>query len=335
MAERNVQIKFRNQEGNYDDIFPKTKVELVEGLENVLDEKVDKVPGKGLSTEDYTTEEKAKLAGIEEGANKYIHPSTHPASMIVEDSNHRFVTDAEKSAWNAKEDAANRGRPNGYASLDANGKVPLSQIPDPAKSQTYVVTDSDARNALSGMLVGDRCYETQTGDSYIWDGSQWLILARAEWENINLDWNNIMNAPTSSTSDIDDAVTKRHTHSNKNVLDKITDSGSAPSYDLAQFVIQDDLSNAGYGDMLKSVYDADNDGKVDVAKTAESVAWSGITDKPSTFPPSAHTHSADDITETSSRRFVSDAEKATWNGKTKVVISSTQPSDADIWFQEV
>jgi hypothetical protein len=45
--------------------------------------KVDKENGKGLSTNDYTTAEKNKLAGIAEGANKYIHPDTHPASMIT------------------------------------------------------------------------------------------------------------------------------------------------------------------------------------------------------------------------------------------------------------
>ena len=33
-----------------------------------LDGKVDKVPGKGLSTNDYTTTEKSKLAGIQAGA---------------------------------------------------------------------------------------------------------------------------------------------------------------------------------------------------------------------------------------------------------------------------
>lgn len=36
--------------------------------------KVDKLVGKGLSTNDYTTAEKNKLATIAEGANKYIHP---------------------------------------------------------------------------------------------------------------------------------------------------------------------------------------------------------------------------------------------------------------------
>jgi hypothetical protein len=45
--------------------------------------KVDKANGKGLSTNDYTTAEKNKLAGIAEGANNYSHPETHPASMIT------------------------------------------------------------------------------------------------------------------------------------------------------------------------------------------------------------------------------------------------------------
>ena len=37
-----------------------------------LDTKVDKVTGKGLSTNDYTTEDKEKLAAIEDGANKTV-----------------------------------------------------------------------------------------------------------------------------------------------------------------------------------------------------------------------------------------------------------------------
>ena len=39
-----------------------------------LNNKVDKVTGKGLSTNDYTTVEKEKLSGIEAGANNYQHP---------------------------------------------------------------------------------------------------------------------------------------------------------------------------------------------------------------------------------------------------------------------
>ncbi|MBV4423251.1 pyocin knob domain-containing protein [Clostridium tyrobutyricum] len=65
-----------------------------------LSKKVDKVEGKQLSTEDYTATEKSKLAGIEDGANKYIHPATHPGNMITEDSTHRWSTDTEKFNWN-------------------------------------------------------------------------------------------------------------------------------------------------------------------------------------------------------------------------------------------
>ena len=40
-----------------------------------MDNKVDKITGKGLSTEDYTTAEKTKLSGIEAEANKITRTS--------------------------------------------------------------------------------------------------------------------------------------------------------------------------------------------------------------------------------------------------------------------
>ena len=43
--------------------------------------------------------DKAKLDGIAANANKYVLPSTLPASMITEDVNHRFVTDQDKSDY--------------------------------------------------------------------------------------------------------------------------------------------------------------------------------------------------------------------------------------------
>lgn len=44
-------------------------------IKSALDGKVDKVTGKGLSTEDYTSNEKTKLAGIDDGANKVTKTS--------------------------------------------------------------------------------------------------------------------------------------------------------------------------------------------------------------------------------------------------------------------
>ena len=95
-------------------------------LDNFLNAKVDKVSGKVLSSNDFTNAEKTKLAAIATAANStaissingnikidgvetviYTHPDNHPASIITEDSTHRFVTDAEKVSWNAKLDSAN------------------------------------------------------------------------------------------------------------------------------------------------------------------------------------------------------------------------------------
>ena len=59
-------------EGGQVEISGKVNVNNVEGLDEKLDTKVDSVNEEGLSTNDYTTEEKEKLAGIETGANKTI-----------------------------------------------------------------------------------------------------------------------------------------------------------------------------------------------------------------------------------------------------------------------
>lgn len=49
--------------------------------------------------------DKSKLDGIAANANKYAHPKNHPATMITEDTTHRFATDEEKNKWNGKADA--------------------------------------------------------------------------------------------------------------------------------------------------------------------------------------------------------------------------------------
>ena len=50
------------------------------------------------------------------------------------------------------------------------------------------------------------------------------------------------------------------------------------------------------GDMLKSVYDPNDDGKVNSAVTADNVDWSGVQNKPLGFNPSAHSHLIADVT---------------------------------------
>ena len=78
-----------------------TEYDLNALQENILEldnNKVDKAPGQGLISDS----EKNKLANIEDEANKYVHPNSHPAGMITENSSKRFVSDSEKEKWNDK-----------------------------------------------------------------------------------------------------------------------------------------------------------------------------------------------------------------------------------------
>ncbi len=133
-------------------------------LDTVVADKVDKVTGKALSTNDYTTAEKSKLAGIETGANKYTHPANHPPSIITQDASNRFVTDVEKATWNAKETPA-----------DAQTKA------DTAENNAKAYTDTHDENTVKHITSTERT-----------------------------NWN--------------DANSKKHTHSNKSVLDTVTQS---------------------------------------------------------------------------------------------------------------
>lgn len=88
--------------------------------------------------------------GVPSSSNKYVTNSdsrnsdaraplvhTHIATDIIEDVTHRFATDLEKAAWNAKQNAlgftpeniANKGATNGYAPLDATTKIPAVYLP--------------------------------------------------------------------------------------------------------------------------------------------------------------------------------------------------------------
>ena len=106
--------------------------------------KVDKVEGKDLSTNDYTTAEKAKLAGIATGANNYVHPSTHPSTMIT-----GLGTAATK----------NTGTVSGSIPLiGSDGLLPTSVLPPPLTVEN-VLTSTSTVNALSaaqGKILADQ-----------------------------------------------------------------------------------------------------------------------------------------------------------------------------------
>ena len=132
-AQENILYLVMNTTTKHYDIYAKIKgdgdrytMELLDDTTVDLSGKVDKVEGKGLSTNDYTTAEKTKLAGIATGANKYVHPSHTAATSGL----YKITVDAlgHVTAVTAvtKNDITSLGIPGtnttyGLASATANG----------------------------------------------------------------------------------------------------------------------------------------------------------------------------------------------------------------------
>ncbi len=81
--------------------------EIFEGIKVVNRSAIDVIPRATKTTpgivivgDNLEVDENGRIKVV--GLSGYVHPSTHPATMIVEDTTHRFVTDAEKTKWNSK-----------------------------------------------------------------------------------------------------------------------------------------------------------------------------------------------------------------------------------------
>jgi hypothetical protein len=78
--------------GNVDNTSDLNKP-ISSATQNALDNKVDKVTGKGLSTNDYTTTEKDKLAGIEDGAEVNVNADWNATSGDAQILNKPIIPD--------------------------------------------------------------------------------------------------------------------------------------------------------------------------------------------------------------------------------------------------
>lgn len=123
-----------------------------------------------------TGTDKSKLDGVETNANNYTHPGSHPPSIITQDANNRFVTDTEKTAWNAKEPgnaniqthigstsnphsttAAQVGLGNVDNTSDATKNAAVATLINKSFGNALTITDNSANPALK---------VTQTGTGY-------------------------------------------------------------------------------------------------------------------------------------------------------------------------
>ncbi len=119
-----------------------------------------------------------------------------------------------------KQDIADKGQASGYASLDGNAQVPLSQLPANAKS-SKVVADITARNAIASAdrFEGLRVHVLNaTADGTVTSGSAGYILksglANTDWEktyeseSLDIDLSDYFNKTTNTTDDITEGTAK-------------------------------------------------------------------------------------------------------------------------------
>jgi hypothetical protein len=100
-----------------------------------------------------------------------------------------------------------KGQPEGYPSLDANGKIPITQLPANVK-EMRVVPNIAARNAIAGAELYDglrvRVLDA-SGDptvtagwaEYVYDAGNttWIKLSEKESLDIVLRWSNLQDVP--------------------------------------------------------------------------------------------------------------------------------------------
>ena len=206
----NAIVRVKDKNGNVNNIYPATKIGNVEGLQTALNSKanasdvtsglagkVDKETGKVLSTNDYTTAEKNKLAGIAAGATANIgtvtqvkvgstayNPSSgvvslpaYPTSLPASDV-YSWAKASSKPSYTASEVGAiattAKGATGGVAELDSNGKVPSSQLPSYVDDVLeYTAKSSFPTTGETGKIYVD----TTTNLTYRWSGSAYVEIS--------------------------------------------------------------------------------------------------------------------------------------------------------------
>jgi hypothetical protein len=85
--------------------------------------------------------------GIPAQDTVYTHPANHPASIITQDSNNRFVTDVEKNNWNSKADVSDI--PTSLSQLtNDSGFITINQVP-----QSIEVVQNTPTTTKSGQII--------------------------------------------------------------------------------------------------------------------------------------------------------------------------------------
>lgn len=154
-------------------------------IDTAMNNKVDKEIGKGLSTNDYTTAEKTKLAGIAEGAEVNVQSNWAQTTTTADDYIKNKPTLGTAAAKNATDtyNATGNDVTTGKAVAAA-----LATLPEPMVFKgslgtggtiTTLPTASSSNKGYVYKVITAGTYASQSakvGDTFISDGSAWVLI---------------------------------------------------------------------------------------------------------------------------------------------------------------
>ena len=155
----------------------------------------------------------------EKGEFETIYPITKSDNIELPDSggNLSYKISQIDADIESKLDSSIKGKADGLATLDANGFIPLSQLPKESK-EIQVVENIAQLNSIKELFKGLSVFvKDATGDVsvlsggafYIYDGNRFIKTAQADTMNVVVDFINIDNKPdTLEGYGIKDAVKK-------------------------------------------------------------------------------------------------------------------------------
>ena len=150
-----------------------------------------------------------------------------------------------------------------YKSLYDNQQAGFSFL-DIDNSLLYIKRSNATGDWFDGMLFGkgddgDSAYTIAVANGFIGTEVQWLASLKGAKGNTG-----------DSITDVTSSKVGKNTTVNVYVEGSLAES----------FIVSDGLDGAGAGDMLKSVYDTNDNGRVDRADVADFVEWFNIANKP-------------------------------------------------------
>lgn len=267
---------------------------------------------------------------------------------LLTDLTNRFVTDAQITEWTAKqaalgfipENSINKGQYNGYAGLDALGKVPVAYLP------SYVDDVIEAANLAAFPAIGeaDKIYVAiDTNVTYRWSGSAYTEISasialgmtsatafRGDYGNTAYLHSQAAHAPVGATvNDTDVNLKNRANHTGTQLAITISDFAST----VGSTVL------TGLSTVTNAVIAATDTVLSALGKLQKQITDNLVSPALTGTPTAPTPATADNSTTIATTAFVKNQGYTTSAGSgvkiTVGTVAPTTPSPGDFWYQVI